>query len=258
MKKSKTFSTLISTLVVVVALLCTPLPGAAQQPTTLVCDIWPPYQMNRGDELIGFSTEMVKGVYASLGVSTPQITSLPWKRALATLAQDHADGLFSANYIREREFFATYPEEPLFEAPWIIWTRSGHKVTSLHDLKGKRVGVVIGYSYTTEFWNFIETNCDVQKVSKDENNFRKLALGRLDATIAEYGNGLFLKKKYGLETVIPNPEVEIKRDGLYMAFNKKRVSDSFVGEFSEALKQFKTTERYTDLWIKYFGTEPPK
>lgn len=229
--------------------------SAAQEPARLICDIWPPYQIEENGTVNGFSTELVQAVYRNMEVPIAEIKAYPWKRAMNILEHGHAEALFSANQTEERKIFARYPAEMLFEAPWIIWTRGKTKLHSLEDLKGKRVGVVLGYSYTDEFWEFIETYCTVEKVSTDETNFRKLKIGRLDAVVAEYGNGQYLTAKFGWESIKPRRSIEIKKDGLYIMFNRINVSQSFVDEFSRQLKLFKGTDQYKDLRIKYFGNE---
>jgi polar amino acid transport system substrate-binding protein len=227
----------------------------AERPELLVCDIWPPYSVTTKDGLSGLSVEVVRAVYARLGVEDVKILPLPWKRALDMARFGDADGLFTANHTPERAVYFLYPEEPLMESPWLVWTRRGTTVEKLDDLKGKRVGVVMGYSYTQEFWDFIQTYCIVEEVYKDDINFRKLALGRLDAVVADLGNGLVLASAVG-GGIHPNPDYEIRRDGLYLVFNKRRVSERLAQRFSEELKEFKTTEAYKALWNKYMTPHP--
>lgn len=230
------------------------IPALSQrQPYRLVCDIWPPYQIETPEGVGGFSTEMVRAVFSRLEATMEPVQAYPWKRAMNILEHGHADGLFSANLTQDRQLFARYPAEPLFEAPWIIWTRDARPMRSLQDLKGLTVGVVAGYSYTPEFWDFIETFCNVERVASDEINFRKLEYGRLDAAVAEYGNGLHLIRKLNLGIVTPRPDVIVKTDGLYIMFNRTEVDESFVRDFSEELKRFKVTEEYRALRRKYFG-----
>jgi len=226
--------------------------GMAERPTRLVCDIWPPYQMVTEDGYTGLSVDVVRAVYARMGMDNIELMALPWKRALDMVRFGDADGLFSANHTPERALSFTYPEEPLFESPWIVWTRKGTTIHSLDDLKNKRVGVVLGYSYTPEFWDFIQTYCSVEVVYSDRINFRKLALGRLDATVADLGNGLTLAASVD-RGIHPNPDYEIKRDGLYLMFNKERTSKRFVEKFSDTLKTFKLTEEYRSIRAKYLG-----
>lgn len=243
-------------LMAIMLLLTVPLVYAEKnEPSGLkfVCDIWPPYQFETSEgQLIGFSLELTQSVLAEMDMTIEETISYPWKRALSTLETGRADGLFSANYTKDRTAFARYPEEVLVESPWLIWTRSNTAITSLADLKGKRIGVVLGYSYTPEFWDFIENNCVVERVFSDKTNFKKLSVGRLDAIIAEYGNGVHITQELGIDDIKPVWDFEIKRDGLYVIFNKRKFDKKFVQEFSNRLKAFKKTKEYRAIEAKYF------
>lgn len=235
-----------------------PLSGRAQ-PTKLelVCDEWPPYQIVRDGRVEGFSTEVVKIVLESIGMVPERIRAYPWKRALQVLRSGHADGLFSANFTEDRLRFARYPDETLVESPWVIWVRRGAEFSfeEMSDLRGKRIGVVNGYSYTPEFWDYIRKHAVVDPVISDETNFRKLPAGRLDCLIAELGNGLSLRRTLGLPGIVPQRENPVKVDGLYLIFNRERVDEAAVSRFSETLKAFKEGPVYRELRRKYFGAE---
>lgn len=225
----------------------------AERPTRLTCNVWPPYAMQTGDDVSGLSVEITRAVYARLGVRDIEVILLPWMRAMEMVRFGEADGLLNVNHTPERAIFYRFPDEPLVETPWNIWTRKGMTIRSLEELKGKKIGVVLGYAYTAEFWDFILTHCIVEEVYSDKINFRKLAHGRLDATVADLGNALALaaEVKVGLQ-----PGLEIKRDGLYLAFNRSRVDEGFVTRFADALREFKTTEAYTAICEKYLAIEP--
>ncbi|WP_207264260.1 transporter substrate-binding domain-containing protein [Desulfovibrio sp. Huiquan2017] len=225
----------------------------AKRGVRLVCDIWPPYQTETQNGYSGLAVDVVRKVYARLGVEDVEIMALPWKRALDMIRFGDADGLFSANYTPERAVYLYYPEEPLFESPWVVWTRKGLTVQNLDDLKGLKIGVVLGYTYTPEFWKFIQVYCTVEEVHSDEINFRKLALGRLDATVAEYGNGRLLSQivRGGVQ---PN-DVQIKKDGLYIVFSREHTTQRAVRAFSGELKAFKQTQAYRDLRKKYLSSD---
>lgn len=246
----------ISTLFLAVVTLSSTMAFAHGHEVKLVCDIWPPYQIQKRDTVIGLSTEMVQTIFHKMDMSIVSTQSYPWQRALQIFESGHADALFSANYTKDRETFAIYPKEKLLESPWVIWTRGMKNIKTMDDLKGLTVGVVMGYSYTSEFWTFIETYCKVEKVTTDKTNFKKLALGRVDAIAAEYRNGLHLLNELGAVNITPHTDIVIKRDGLYIIFNRKRTSPVFVEKFSHELKQFKTSPAYEQLMMKYIESLP--
>lgn len=245
---------LYAALAITAMVFATPFATAAEPPK-LVCDIWPPYQIETPTGVTGMTVEIVESVYHRMGITQFKLRALPWKRAMDAIRFHEADALFSANYTKERAVFLHYPKESLFESSWVIWTKRDKGIHTLDDLKGKTVGVVLGYSYTPEFWNFIETYCKIEKIHADAVNFKKLRLNRLDATVAEYGNGLSLAREVGDPDIVPVPEIEIKRDGLYIAFDRQRVSEEVVQRFSDALKAFKQTDEYQRIRGKYLGFE---
>lgn len=228
-------------------------PALAMSDNTLVCDIWPPYQMENRGSVEGFSVDVVLAVYERLGESAPDIKAFPWKRAVEMVEHGRVLGIFSVNKTSEREVYMRYPDEPIVEAPWIIWTRGKDRVNTLSDLKDKKVGVVLGYSYTQDFWKYVETYTDLEKVHSDEVNFMKLNAGRVHAVAAELGNGIYLAKQLNAVNLVPNMDIMIKNDGLYLAFSRDRVSKEFVDAFTRELRLFKKTKAFEKLRQKYFG-----
>lgn len=222
-----------------------------------VCDIWAPYQIEGGEEVTGFSTEVVRMVLQRMDGETMALRAFPWKRALMMIKDGEADMLFSANLSESRTEFARYPEEPLAESPWVLWVRKdrGLRFDTLNDLKGRRIGVVRGYSYTEEFRNFIQKHATPDEVTDDRTNFLKLNSGRIDYTVAELGNGYHILRELKFKNIMPITENPIKTDGLYAIFNKDKVDSAFVDRFSDELKRLKSEPAYKSLRVRYFGLD---
>lgn len=220
---------------------------------TLGCDEWPPYQILVNGTMEGFSVEMVHAVLANLRMRDESTTALPWARALKSLRTGRIDALFSINYAREREAYAFFPEEPLTTSKWVIWSRMGDGLayTGFSDLDGKRVGIVLGYSYTPEFLKYVQEHATAQAVVSDDINFRKLASGRVDFIVAERNNGSYLLRELNLSGIRAHDAHPVKTDALYMAFSRTTIPERFVEEFSHELKRFKTTIAYRELLRKY-------
>lgn len=229
--------------------------GSEAKQLSLVCDEWPPYQIAGNGRLSGFSTEIVEIVFVRMKTAIPTIDIYPWKRAIFMIEKGKADALFSANFTEERAAFAFYPDEPLISSPWVMWVRKEDELLfrSFEDLLGKKVGIVRGYSYTAEFWDFVKKYDVYDEVVNDEMNFKKLDAGRIDFVLAEFGNGLHIVRKLKLNKIIPLIKNPVKTDELYVIFNKKTVSRSFVDRFSEELKKLKQEFFYENLYKKYFG-----
>ena len=220
----------------------------------VTCDEWPPYQIKKNDYVSGFSTKVVKTVFERMKVNIKSIKVYPWKRAITMVEKGKTDALFSANYTKDRTNFALYPEEKIVNSPWVMWVREEEelKFESFDDLLGKKVGLVRGYSYTTDLWNFVKKHNIYEEVTNDELNFKKLNAGRVDFIAAELGNGFYIAKKMELNKIIPLENNPIKSDGLYIIFNKKNVPKSFVDKFSNELKKLKQESLYKFLYEEYF------
>lgn len=124
---------------------------------------------------------------------------------------------------------------------------------SYDDLKSKKIGLLCGASYPVEFMEFLKNNSTYKEVAKNSQNFLMLATGRVEFIVAEHGNGMFLIKKLGLVgKIVPLLSKPIRENNLYIIFSKKTVSSKYVRRFSSALKEFKNTDTYADIYRKYF------
>lgn len=233
--------------------------NAETKAINVICDEWAPYQIVEKNRVSGFSTRIVQAVFSKMEIDIREIKAYPWKRAITMIKNGSADALFSTNYTEARTEFAYYPEEMIVQSPWVMWARegSGLKYDSLDDLKGKSVGLVRGYSYTPEFWDFVKKHAVYEEVSNDALNFRKLNAERVDYVIAEMGNGLYLIGNLGLDRIKPFKNTPVKTDGLYIIFNKKNVPRSLVDKFSNELKKLKQESLYANLLDQYFNYRAP-
>ena len=227
--------------------------SADEKKMSIVCDIWPPYQISVDGHVDGFSTKVVKEVLKRMDVEIELLKDYPWKRALYMVEKSKADALFSANFTEDRTQFAYYPDEPIVQSPWVIWSREedDFKFNTLNDLKNKKIGVVRGYSYTPEFLEFLKTHAKVDEVTDDATNFKKLNAARVDLTVSELGNGYHIIKNLKLDKIVPHTDHPIKTDGLYIIFNKESVSQAFVTQFSNELKKLKKESVY-QIWHEEF------
>lgn len=222
---------------------------------TVICDNWPPYQVTEDKRNVsGFSTEVVRTVLARMNMRIESLTVYPWKRALKNIEAGTADALFSANFRKDRAEFAWYPDEPIVNSRWVIWSIEGSDniYTSLNDLTGKTVGVVSGYSYTKDFWRFVREKGLFFESIDDATNFKMLKGGRFEYVLAELENGKHVLKELGINDVIPHKEHPVKLDGLYIIFSKQTVTKDFVDSFSEELRKFKKEPAYQEIGDTYF------
>lgn len=180
---------------------------------------WPPYIISGKDKPTGMDVEIVLEVCKRLGIE-PKIHVLPWKRAIQYAKNGNADAIFAIRKTEERAKFLYYPSDPINLERTVILTQkgSGVKVAGPDDLKGKKVGVVMGYKYGPKF----DSNTSIKKMESDSdkqlvNVFAKKRIS-LAAGIDE-GTMRYLCKKAGIETEVLLVLNEVPS---YIAFSKTK------------------------------------
>ena len=235
---------------------------AMAAPLRLVTDQWIPYENLADAEAPGFSTEVLKGVFASMRQDV-SFEEFPWARAARLVFRGEREALFTAFFNEERARFCHFPKEPLARDKWIFFVRTADvgrlRFSSFEDLVGHEIAVLRGASISPEFWDFVRQRLTVRETASDEVNLRMLEAGRVDYVVASFVNGMRLIRTLNLEGKIePLPSRSLKEDDLYVIFSKERVAPAFVETFSEALRQFKQTEAFRAIYRKYFPASRPR
>jgi polar amino acid transport system substrate-binding protein len=233
---------------------------AAAAPLRLVTDEWIPYEHLSDEAAPGFSTEVLKQVFAAMGQEA-SFEELPWARAAGLVFHGDRDAIFTAFYNEERAQFCYFPAEPLARDKWIFFVRSADsgklKFSGFEDLVGHDIAVLRGASISPEFWEFARAHHNVTETASDESDFRMLEAGRVDYVVASSVNGMRLIATLGLAgKVEPLLARSLQEDDMYVIFSKERVSKDFVDAFSDALHRFKQTEPFRAIYRKYFPEAP--
>jgi polar amino acid transport system substrate-binding protein len=171
-----------------------PTPSMAA-PLRLVTDQWVPYEDLSDAAAPGFSTEVLRGVFASMKQEV-SFEEFPWARAAQMVFRGERDGIFTAFYSEERARCCHFPTEPLARDKWILFVRTADvgqlRFASFDDLLGHDIAVLRGASISPEFWDFARRHQRVVETASDEANFRMLEAGRVQYVIASFVNGMRL------------------------------------------------------------------
>lgn len=219
-------------------------------------DAWPPYSYKDEGVVKGYATEVLSGVFKSIGTDYT-VKSYPWARAEKMALSGEADAVFNASHKEKREAACYYPSEQLFDSTYVFFIKKTDmnrlKYNSFEDLKGHKVGTTKAYSYTKELLDYLGANTTVSESDSDLNNLRRLAAGKIDYFPGEIANITMLLRQEGLsDEIVPLPKPLIQKP-YYIIFNKKNVDQDFVEKFSDALKTFKGTPEFKEISSRYFG-----
>jgi polar amino acid transport system substrate-binding protein len=195
------FRGFLGTAVAAVCAVGGPAPMAA--PLQLVTDQLLPFENLSDAEAPGFSTEVLRHVFAAMGQEA-SFEEFPWARALRLVFRGERDALFTALRNEERARFCYFPDEPLLREKWVFFVRAADvgrlKFSSFEDLVGHHVAVLRGAAVSPEFWNFVHQHRNFSETGSGEANFRMLQTGRVDYAVLSFSQGIPIRLQKPIDT----------------------------------------------------------
>lgn len=216
-----------------------------------------PYNfLNENQEMDGFDADIAKEIAKGMGVDV-EFISQEFSGMIAGLKANKFDMVVSQMTITEDR-----KKEMLFSDPYItnqvkvIVSEGNADILSVNDFPGKQIGVGLGTNDETylrtvlmpEVGEFeIRTYDDVITSLKD------LDAGRIDATI---------NNMYALKPVIETNGFKIKAVGEAVKSDQAGIAvnlgnEAFISEVNRILAEIKEDGTYRDIFVKWFGEEPP-
>lgn len=178
----------------------------------------------------------------------------PWDTALRMIREGACDLIPNISRDSEREktmnFSASYRNEEAFG--FYVRSDSGVRVARLEDLKGKRVGIIQGYTYFPAF----DRDSAIRKEASinEETLFKRLMKGQVDAVIMERYSG-----DYHLNSSLKGQGLEraayvetIHRENVSnMAFSRAKDLSDVIGIFNEGFREIQQDGTLDRIVKKY-------
>lgn len=195
-------------------------PAAAEATVDYCFNHWPPYATLDKGETKGISITVLREASRRAGYEA-RFVELPWKRCLQAVERGKIDAVIDAaerdEFLQGPASFSVYTNT--------FWFRAGETVGGNLPgaLKGRRIGLVAGYTYGDELESAIEAAGIVTDLaSNDANNVDKLVARRVDAIIGDYVSTRLYAETNGLRLTPALPHYSVDR--LFPSFNKERAA----------------------------------
>lgn len=229
---------------------------ACSEPLQIVTLQYPPYQYEENGQLKGFVTAIVREVFARMEHPIT-ITVYPFARSLEMVKYGEADAIFTAAKNPEREAFADFPREVLVDQQMSFFVHANSSIVFNGDLRkfGRyRIGVIIGYRYGAVFDEAVSTGIlpNIQKVTNQEGNAKKLAAGRIDVWMCNREQAFSVIRRLGLSETIKELTPAVQVIPTYLAFSKKRNLGDLGERFSRELRKMKEDGTYDRIIADYW------
>lgn len=218
---------------------------------------YPPVSWIDNGQLTGLAPAITKKVFNELGYEIQLITDYNWKRCLLEVQLGNADIVVAAFKIQSRKTFLQFTESPLIVDPIALFVnrQAPIKVQQMSDLEGKTVGLLLGDSFGEKFDNFVQHNSDIEYVSRNSQNFAKLALKRIDYMPIGALSGELQSKKLGLHDQIMALDYRVSTEFFYLALGKNSILEKHLPYLNRRLKELTqdgTIEELTHFYSQQY------
>lgn len=140
---------------------------------------WSPYQ-SENLKHAGVASRIVTEAFALGGVKV-EYGYFKWNRSLNLAKKGKFDGTFLwFDTPERREDF--YISDPVVDIQYVFWHLKEFEFSweAMEDLKNLKIGGTVGYNYGDDFQKAEEEKkIAVERIDKDEQNFKKLLKGRI-------------------------------------------------------------------------------
>jgi len=214
-----------------------------------------PYMDGNKEDAKGLYSVLIKEIFKRADVDI-KLEIYPWVRALYFAEKGKGGfGLLFKSKARLKIF--DYSDE-VFPERMYLYTLKGKdfKFDNIDDLRGKKIGIVRGYSYGESFNKAIkDKKVNVQSVRNDDLNFKKIMGGRIDCLISSELLASIYINKHHLEDRIVNLEKPVEDGKVYFVFAKQMNRRNILIKFNQAMVDMKKDGSFQKIIDKYISNQ---
>lgn len=220
----------------------------AQTITLVGEDDWYPFSAQKDGKLRGFAVEVIEAAYAAVDVSV-NFKSAPYARCLMLVETGQELGCFDSLKDSKLNAEFLFHQEPIFKAEIGIYalSDSGESGLRASDMRGRKVGLTHGYTYTDQIEN--DASIIREAAPTDVSNLRKLLLKRSEYSLVYTRIVDYLVHRFPQEFKDKIKQVgTINVDRLYVSFSKKRAdSAKYAALLDQGLRKIKSNGQYAKI-----------
>ena len=214
---------------------------------------YPPYNfMNTQGEYTGIDVAIIESVLDELAIKVIHVPT-PWKRAIKNFEGGQTDMLFQLSPSSERfkKWNMVGPIRENNRAYFVLHDSEIKDIKSVEQLRGLKVGTVLGYQYTKDFMQ--ATFFTKDEVVEFPQNIHKLVRGRIDIVLEnEYPFKLALSKISEQKRIRMLPSFA-STGGRFVAFRKDKKGNKLAHLFQKKLDEKISKGEITliiNTWVK--------
>lgn len=212
-------------------------------------DTYPPMEFrDESQKLVGFDIDLGEEIAKKLGVKS-EVKTNDWKGIILSLKSKKFDMILSCMTITdERKKEIDFSEPYIVGGQRIVVKKGNNNIKTAEDLKGKKIGVQLGTTGEMAA-NKIQGIKEIKKYDGITEAFNDLAVGRIEAVIADGQVGGFYLKKKGDDLILLDAKLSEEPVGIGFRKEDKELRDAV----QKALNELKADGTLSKLSEKWFG-----
>ncbi len=218
------------------------------QTVSMCTEHWPPFVVVEKDKAIteGSWVVLLHEIFDELPGYNLELKSVPWKRCLRQIKEGKVDGTFSLFKKPDREEYMNF-SSPLVVDRSMIWYSTlkfdgAFSWNEYQDLTPYKLGVVRGENFNKEIDQLIShKDIKPQIVNSEVQNFKKLALGRIDIIVKNERVGQALVDELQLNKTVKSASKPAYAQKRYLSFSKKKDHSKLINLVNERISKLKSS-----------------
>jgi len=210
---------------------------------------WPPYTSEKDPNARVVQT-LITETYKLANIDV-LYKYYPWKRALRKAEDIEVDGSLPWSRTESREKLFYYSKKPIVNTRTVFFHLKSldFKWETFEDLKKYRIGANLGYKTTAVLE---KNNLKLELVATEEQNFKKMFLGRIDITPSSFFVGYYIINKIFPQskamTFTNTTKQLLPENGVYLLIPKKHPNaKKLIKIFDEAFDKLVKSGMYDKI-----------
>ncbi|SDG72159.1 ABC transporter substrate-binding protein [Desulfosporosinus hippei] len=209
---------------------------------------YPPFNFfNEQNKLTGFDVEIGQEIAKRINVNSDPIAT-EWDGIIAGLTTSKFDMILGSMAITDERLEKVNFSTPYYRSGAQIIVPSDSNISGSADLKGKKVGVVLGTTFETKAR---ELGATVNTYKGDPDAFNDMLNGRVDAVITDKIVGLNAIKKNSYPYKLVGDLLYVEKMGIAI----RKDSPKLLEAVNNALKEMMDDGTYKQISEKYFNQD---
>ena len=213
----------------------------------------PPFMYNDNGKPSGVYSALITEALKRAGIEG-ELATAPWKRAVSGLdsGENGVGGIYkNAERLKKYDY-----SDKLFDEIVVVYVPHAKtfNFTGLDSLKGKTVGILRGWSYGDDFDAAVKAGTiKTEETAGNEQNFAKLALGRIDALLAIKESAEGAISAASLADKVQALEPPLSTSASFLAFSKTAGKAPELDKFNAAIAGMRQDGTFTKVVAAAFA-----